>query len=142
MEVVHAHIGEASDSTSPKRKRKGRTPIFLRKIEPLIRAQPGLPEPTLLLLRERTKNETPRPVVVFSSSLLPALSCFIPLLDVRFSLLYRVSRLYRVFAPIPSLNSLFASVKDNCYFSFSAVFDFGAGASVTRLLLSIPSTVW
>jgi len=27
-------------------------------------------------------------------------------------------------------------------FSFSAVFDFGAGASVTRLLLSIPSTVW
>ena len=27
-------------------------------------------------------------------------------------------------------------------FSFSAVFDFGAGVSVTRLLLSIPSTVW
>lgn len=27
-------------------------------------------------------------------------------------------------------------------FEFSAVFDFGAGASVTRLLLSIPSTVW
>lgn len=61
-------LGEVSDSTSPKRKRKRRTPIFLRKRQPLIRAQPTYAPSSKIKDEERSSKTEPRPIPILSQT--------------------------------------------------------------------------